>query len=80
MDMRNWFRLVVDMAGEIEEWNDWTSDGLRRYWTVVRAEVCLDLLTTHHFPYRGLGRYSEEFIRWAISWLADPAGKAVPHV
>lgn len=80
MDMSNWFCLVIDMAGEIEELNDWTEDGLRRYWTAVRAAVCLDLLTTRCFPYKGFQRHSEDFVRWAVLWLSDPNGKAVPHV
>lgn len=80
MDVKNWFRLVVDLNDDIKEWDDWSEDGLRRLATAVRASVTLNLLTCRHFQYKGFRRHSDEFIQWAILWLADPAGKAVPHV
>ena len=80
MDMSMWFRLVIDMADEVQEWNDWSEDGLRRFGTAVKGAVLANLMTTQYFPYSEFRRHSDQFILWAVRWLSDPAGRAVPHV
>lgn len=79
-ELRHWFRLVVDFNDDLSDWNDWSEDGLRRYWTAVRASILLGLLVSFHHPFRPASRHKKGFICWAILWLSNPEGKAVPHV
>ena len=79
MDYANWFALWVDLSAMARNWNDWSEDGLFRYFIVVRSAVQMNLFLESNFPGGGR-RWTTEKRIWAVRWLSDPDGKAVPHV
>jgi hypothetical protein len=60
------------------DWDDWSQDGLYSYSVVVRSTVQMSLLLESNTP--DGRRWTAEKRDWAVQWLSDPTGKAVPHV
>ena len=75
----HWFRLWVELRAVAMDWDDWSPDGLFRYSVVVRSTVQMNLFLDSITP-GGERRWTAEKRDWAVQWLSDPNGKAVPHV
>jgi hypothetical protein len=69
------FRTSSALRHAVENWSDWSDEGLWNFAQLVKATVLMNVLETAWFnravrPWRNKGTDTDEFIAWVENWLA----------